>query len=240
MKFKLSYRTLKERQVSLILMTLFIVCNAPLALYMLTTASGQAFDWQGSFPILAGFLLFIAAEIWLLGVMVIKNLSLVALEWHDQFLMRINGYRKEHIPYKAITKVQLIENKKKSDRMVIKVYIKGKRVYLYGFEHMQALSAQFEKLPIKIEKKHQGIDWQHPLTLASVLLSATPVVAMAAYQGDVLIDFLYPLVLLILSLYLAIYRPLSRSVSQRFSKLELLVSILSGLVAIVSGVLNFV
>lgn len=240
MIFKLSYHTLKQRQISLILMTLFILVNAPMVLYMLTTASGQAFDWRNSFPILTGVLLFLAAECWLLGVMVIKNLSLVSLEWHNQYLVRVNGYKKEHIPYRSFTKVRVIANSKRPERMIIKVYMKKKRLYLYGFEQMQQLHDLFTNLPIATEKKHQRIDWQHPSTLAAALLAATPVLALAAYQGEMLIDLLYPLVLMVLCVYLAIFRPLTRSVSQRFSRFESFASLLAGVLAVVSVVVNFI
>lgn len=232
--YKLSPQALKDRHLSMLFLTLFIVLNLPLVLYILTTGSGQSFDWHESWPVIAGILLFVAAECWLLSIVLLKNLAKTTLEWHHQFFVRINGYRREHYPLEAIQAVRFIEHPRRPERLVIKVYLGHRRLYLHGYEPMASLREHFEGLSVLQERRRQHIDWQHPFTLGIVLAAATPVIAFAAYQGELFLDLLYPMVLTILCLYLALYRPLSRAVSQRYARLELLVSALAGLLALAS------
>lgn len=221
MPFKLSSTALRHRRVSLALLTLFSIFYLLLILYMLTTASGQPFDWQSSWPILTGVLLFLMAEAWVLAIVILKNLSQVTLEWHHQYILRINGYRTEHLSLHRVKKIKFIRHHRRPAQQVIKLYIGHRRLYFQGFESMEALVAHFEALPVEKIYKDQHVDWQDPRTLTLTLVLISPLIAFAAYQGELFIDLLYPLVLAVLCIYLVYYRPLSRAISNRFSRFEL-------------------
>ena len=151
------------------------------------------------------------------------------IELQDTAIERKNGQKLERMRYQEIESIQC-HHRYKSDEVILIQLISSKKTWpIYNYENMSVLFEKIiERVPDQsiVEIKTPRIDWLHPfvqLTMGVVIVLA--VIGIQTF-GELPFKLFSAAFVLLMGLYLLIFKPLSKTVGIKFRGLEIAVGII--------------
>ncbi len=173
---------------------------------------------------------------------VFRKLKELAVEIFPDRLERKGGKFTEKIAFTDITGVR-IEDRRAGGIASIRLRVQGRgQLVLHGFEDMELLARSIEEgVSDKsiILRKSQALDWNNPLYTVGGASLMIPVMLLLQRLEDNVYLGISVLFFFVVGIFIAAYRPISRSAGERFSRYELVVGILSMVLALGIAIFMF-
>lgn len=220
-------REIKQRYL-----TVQIILPAILFIFLLfSPITGSVFTKQPistslKVGLIATFIL--EVEFLVISRIMLKKMKDSSLNVSDEYIVRSWGKSSETIPFEKIVKLVITE-KPSGDTYLLDLKLGSKSIFIYGFDGLEEIAILLQNKISEsiIKRKRQKIDWNSPITLTGIMVATFLTIVIIQAFGPTYYFVFNFVIVFAGSIYMILFKPLSRIYGKRFVMFETSVAILT-------------